>query len=188
MSPFHAHGDLMTPRSELTAGQGPATPGTAPTELLFVCLGNICRSPLAEGVFLHLVREAGLESSFVADSAGTGGWHAGETPDPRSIEVARRHGIELRGPARKVRREDFDRFALILAMDRENQEDLRRLRPSAATRGEIALLREFDPEADADLDVPDPYYGGLSGFDRVFEMVHRACTGLLLHLESSRQG
>jgi len=178
----------MTPRSELTAGQDPASPGTAPTELLFVCLGNICRSPLAEGVFLHLVQEAGLASSFDADSAGTGGWHAGESPDPRSIEVARRHGIELRGPARKVRREDFDRFALILAMDRENHGDLRRLRPAAATRGEIALLREFDPEAGADLDVPDPYYGGLSGFDRVFEMVHRACTGLLLHLESSRPG
>jgi len=179
----------MTPLSEFEAAANrPAGSGPAQTELLFVCLGNICRSPLAEGVFLHLVGDLGLESVFDADSAGTGGWHAGEPPDPRSIDVARRHGIELRGPARQVRREDFDRFSLILAMDRENHEDLRRRQPAAATRGEILLLREFDPEAGGDLDVPDPYYGGPSGFDQVFEMVHRACVGLLVHLQGSRQG
>jgi len=177
----------MKPQSELDTDEGPTSPGAAPAELLFVCLGNICRSPLAEGVFLHLVRASRLESALNADSAGTGGWHAGEPPDPRSIEVARRHGIKLRGPARQVRPEDFDRFSLILAMDRENHEDLCRRRPATAARGEILLLREFDPEAGENLDVPDPYYGGASGFDRVFEMVHRSCAGLLLHLQDSRQ-
>ena len=177
----------MTPPSDFATGEGPASFRTTPAELLFVCLGNICRSPLAEGVFLHLVRDAGLESSLDADSAGTGGWHAGEPPDPRSVEVARRHGIELRGPARQVQREDFDRFSLILAMDRDNQEELRRRRPAVATRGRILLLREFDSEASQDLDVPDPYYGGPSGFDQVFDMVHRSCVGLLRHLHGSRQ-
>lgn len=177
----------MTPPTDFESSAGSASTGPAPTEILFVCLGNICRSPLAEGVFRHLVRDAGLESSLDADSAGTGGWHAGDPPDPRSVEVAERHGIELRGPARQVRVQDFDRFSLILAMDRENREELRRRRPAAAARGKILLLREFDPEAGQDLDVPDPYYGGPSGFDQVFEMVHHSCVGLLRHLDGSRQ-
>src|SRR5690606_14742882 len=95
-------------------------PFEAPTGVLFVCLGNICRSPLAEGVFTHLSREAGLDDRFRIDSAGTGGWHAGEPPDPRSVEVAARHGIVLEGVARKTRPRDFHDFDLILAMDGEN--------------------------------------------------------------------
>jgi protein-tyrosine phosphatase len=145
--------------------------------VLFVCLGNICRSPLAEGVFLHLAAEAGVADEITVDSAGTGAWHIGERPDPRSLEVAARHGIELPGHARRVTVEDFDRFDRIIAMDRSNLRDLQAMRPDgAATRPE--LLRDHDPDP-GDGEVPDPYYGGDGGFDRVYEMVRRACEVLL---------
>jgi protein-tyrosine phosphatase len=157
------------------------------TSLLFVCLGNICRSPLAEGVFLHLVRESGLESRYLADSAGTGHWHVGNDPDPRSVEVAHRHGIHLVGKARQVREEDFGRFDLIVAMDRDNLRNLSRIKPRDSGSSELILLREFDPEATGDLDVPDPYYGGDDGFQRVFEMVHRSCRTLLDSFEADRK-
>jgi protein-tyrosine phosphatase len=150
------------------------------TRVLFVCLGNICRSPLAEGVFLHLVRGAGLVDRFEVDSAGTGDWHVGEWPDPRSVEVARRHGVELPSRARQVTRDDLDTFDHVLAMDRENLRELQRLaRPGA--RAETRLLRAHDPVRDGD-DVPDPYYGGPSGFDLVYDMVHRSCAALLAEL------
>lgn len=152
------------------------------TSILFVCLGNICRSPLAEGIFVHLARERGVEARVRVDSAGTGGWHVGDPPDPRSVEVARRNGIDLPGRARRVRAEDFGKFDLILAMDRSNLTDLERLRGAAAGRAELRLFRDFDPEAKSDLDVPDPYYGGPSGFDDVFAMVRRTCEGLLEEL------
>ena len=145
--------------------------------VLFVCLGNICRSPLAEGVFRHLVEARGLEDEFEIDSAGTGAWHAGEAPDPRSAEVAARHGVSLDGQsARKVHEDDYQRFDHILAMDDENLVDLRRREPSDG-RAEVRLLREFDPEGSGD--VPDPYYGGPQGFDVVYRMVHRSCEALL---------
>ncbi len=148
------------------------------TSVLFVCLGNICRSPLAEGVFRHLAEERGVDDRFVIDSAGTGAWHAGSPPDERSVLVASEHGITLEGSARPVTPEDLERFDVILAMDSENLQDLERLADGSRTRARLHLLREFDPEADR-LDVPDPYYGGYRGFENVYRMVRRACEGLL---------
>lgn len=151
------------------------------TSVLFVCLGNICRSPLAEGVFRHLVAERGLEDHFTIDSAGTGGWHVGSPPDERSVRVAAAHGVPLDGSARQVQAADLDSFDIILAMDTENLEDLQRLAAASDGRARLHLLRAFDPEADH-LDVPDPYYGGPSGFEDTYRMVRRACEGLLERL------
>ena len=153
----------------------------ARVHLLFVCLGNICRSPTAEGVMRRLVEDAGLDDVVQIDSAGTGGWHVGTAPDPRSTEAARRRGITLEGAARRVAPDDFTRFDLILAMDRENLANLRAAAPGEDARRRIRLLREFDPASAGapDLDVPDPYYGGERGFDDVLDLVERACAGLL---------
>jgi protein-tyrosine phosphatase len=150
-------------------------------KLLFVCLGNICRSPTAEGVMRHLVRERGLEDEIEIDSAGTGGWHVGAAPDERSAAAAKRRGIVLEGAARTVRPSDFEEFDLILAADRENLAALRALAPDEDARAKVRLLREFDPDSAGapDLDVPDPYYGGERGFDDVLDLVEAACTGLL---------
>jgi protein-tyrosine phosphatase len=150
------------------------------TRVLFVCLGNICRSPLAEGVFLHLAGEAGLAGHFEVDSAGTGDWHVGERPDARAAAVARRHGVELPSRARQVTPDDLDAFDHVLAMDRENLRDLQRL-ARAGAQADIRLLRDHDPARDGD-DVPDPYYGGPSGFDLVYEIVQRSCAALLAEL------
>jgi low molecular weight protein-tyrosine phosphatase len=142
-------------------------------------MGNICRSPTAEGVMRHLLREHGLEGEIEIDSAGTGGWHAGDPPDARATEAARRRGIVLEGAARKVRPADFSDYDLLLAADRENLADLRALAPSDEARAKVRLLREFDPASSADLDVPDPYYGGPDGFEDVLDLVEAACRGLL---------
>lgn len=150
--------------------------------VLFVCLGNICRSPLAEGVFRHLVHERGLGDRVRIDSAGTGAWHVGEGPDRRSVAVAREHGIELEGQqARQVTKVDFQTFDLVIAMDRENLQNLRGL--PGDDQADLHLLREFDPEAVEDLEVPDPYYGGPNGFDHVYELVRRSCEVLLDEVE-----
>lgn len=153
--------------------------------ILFVCLGNICRSPTAEGVMRRLVREAGLEDQITLDSAGTGGWHAGAPPDERATDAAARRGIELSGSARRVEAEDFERFDLILAMDRANLRQLRRAAPDERARARVRLLREYDPASSGNLDVPDPYYGGRRGFDRVLDLVEAACRGLLEELRAA---
>ena len=167
----------------------PATPfevaGGTPTAILFVCLGNICRSPLADGVFQHLMEKGGTSRRYRVDSAGTGACHAGEPADPRSREVAERNGISLRGRARQIQEDDLHQFDLILAMDRTNLDDLESVYPDSVARANLRLFREFDPEGDGDLDVPDPYYGGHGGFDQVFEMVLRSCRALLCELESA---
>jgi protein-tyrosine phosphatase len=153
-----------------------------PIRILFVCLGNICRSPTAEGVMRALVREVELDGAVELDSAGTGGWHVGSPPDERATAVALRQGITLEGAARQVRREDFEDFDLILAMDSSNLAELRRLAADERGRSRVRMLREFDPasaELKEDLDVPDPYYGGPRGFEDVLEMVRAACAGLL---------
>lgn len=149
--------------------------------LLFVCLGNICRSPTAEGVMRKLVADAGVEDRVEIDSAGIGGWHVGSAPDERATETAGRRGIALSGCARRVEPADFERFDLILAMDRENLRELRALAPGRDAAAKVRLLREFDPASDGapDLDVPDPYYGGPGGFERVLDLVEAACRGLL---------
>jgi protein-tyrosine phosphatase len=160
------------------------------TRVLFVCLGNICRSPTAEGVMRALVAREGLSDSIQLESAGTGGWHVGSAPDERATAAALARGVELEGRARQVRPEDFDEFDLLLAMDGENLRELRRLASDEEQRAKVRLLREFDPAsaprgagvdagAGGELDVPDPYYGGVDGFDEVFELVRAACEGLL---------
>jgi protein-tyrosine phosphatase len=148
--------------------------------VLFVCLGNICRSPLAEGIFQSLVDEAGLSHLFKVDSAGTGSWHVGEPPDPRAQGVARENGVRLLGRARRLAAADLATFDWVVAMDRSNRSSIESLSgPSDAAR--IHLLREFDPEA-GDPDVPDPYYGGPGGFQEVFDIVDRSCRVLLDHV------
>jgi protein-tyrosine phosphatase len=147
-------------------------------------MGNICRSPTAEGVMRHLLREQGLEDEIVVDSAGTGGWHVGDPPDARATEAARRRGIALDGAARQIRPSDFEDYDLLLAADRENLADLRALAPDEAARAKVRLLREFDPltrnpARPPDLDVPDPYYGGPDGFEDVLDLVEAACRGLI---------
>jgi protein-tyrosine phosphatase len=155
-----------------------------PVRVLFVCLGNICRSPTGEGVMRRLVQDAGLADRIEVDSAGTGDWHVGHPPDPRSTEAAAARGIALEGAARQVTPADFDRFDLLIAMDRSNQRDLEALAPDDGARAKVRLLREYDPTAVAagDLEVPDPYYGEGDGFGRVVDMVDRACRGLLAEL------
>jgi protein-tyrosine phosphatase len=159
-------------------------------------MGNICRSPTAEGVMKKLARDAGLEG-IVVDSAGTGGWHAGEPPDPRSVAAAARRGYELDHRARQFTASDFDHFDLVVVMDRENLAVVRRLAqihasPARDPRGEIAsemppirLMRSFDPEAPKNAEVPDPYGGDEDGFDRVVEICERACRGLVEHLRAT---
>lgn len=152
-----------------------------PKRLLFVCLGNICRSPLAEGIFLDLAEKRGVADRFEVDSAGTGSWHVGERPDRRAAAVARRNNIVLPSIGRQVdAQRDFEYFDLLLAMDTENLAELRSL---GAPEEKLRLMRSFDPEcaecADADRCVPDPYFGEGDGFDRVHEMLVRACDGLL---------
>jgi protein-tyrosine phosphatase len=149
--------------------------------ILFVCMGNICRSPTAEAVMRRLVREEGLEHEFEIDSAGTGGWHAGDPPDRRATEAARARGVTLEGAARQVRPRDFEHYDLLLAMDRENLRELRTFSPDGDADGKARLLREFDPASAGapDLDVPDPYYGGPQGFETVLDQVEAACKGLL---------
>ena len=150
------------------------------TAVLFVCLGNICRSPLAEGVFRHLVEEAGLKNRFMIDSAGTGAWHEGELPDRRSIEVAALHGVDLTAQrARKIRPDDFLRFTHIFGMDRSNVENLARAAPAGAT-GSVHLFLEFATGRAAD--IPDPYYGGPDGFDAVYRTTGAASESLVTKL------
>ncbi len=153
---------------------------TAPesgTSVLFVCLGNICRSPLAEGVFASMAAERGLAERFEIDSAGTAGYHSGEAPDPRSVAVADKHGIRLVGAARQVTRADLARPGLVVAMDASNRRSLERLL-GPRDQAEIVAMRDFDPD-DPGGDVPDPYYGGPGGFDDVYEILDRSCRGLL---------
>ena len=153
------------------------------TRILFVCMGNICRSPTAEGVMRSLVREAGLEDEIVIDSAGTGGWHAGDPPDRRATDAARRRGVTLEGAARQLRVSDFEDFDLLLAMDRENLSGIRAIAPTPEAAAKARLLRSYDPASrDGDLDVPDPYYGGARGFEDVLDQVEAACRGLLAEL------
>jgi protein-tyrosine phosphatase len=155
--------------------------------LLFVCMGNICRSPTAEGVMRGLVRDAGLAGEIEVESAGTGDWHIGHPPDPRATAAAAGRGLVLDGTARQVTREDLRDFDLVLAADRDNRAALLALAgDDERARGRIRLLREFDPASAGapDLDVPDPYFGGEDGFDHVLDLVEAACRGLLDHARS----
>jgi protein-tyrosine phosphatase len=153
----------------------------------FVCLGNICRSPTAEGVFRHLVKEAGCSDRFTIESAGTAAYHAGEPPDRRSAATARRRGFELSGRAQPFRSGDFARFDYVIAMDRQNRADLRDSAPTPQDAARVVLLRSFDAQSPADADVPDPYYGGPDGFDHVVDICEAGCRGLLQHLRAHHE-
>ena len=157
--------------------------------ILFVCLGNICRSPTAEGVMRHKLREAGLAGDVDVESAGTGGWHIGHPPDERASAAAGLRGIVLESRAQRFQPGHFDGFDLVVAMDRQNLEDMRALAPDAAAEGKLVLLREYDPLAveAGELEVPDPYYGGDDGFERVLDMVERACDGLIEEIRGAAQ-
>src|ERR1700680_751310 len=154
--------------------------------VLFVCLGNICRSPSAEGVMRALVREAGLEGEIELDSAGTGAWHVGSAPDPRAVAAAAAGGSAGGAAPRQVTRADLENFDFVLAMDSSNLRELRQLGRGVNGGAEVRLLREFDPASagSRDLDVPDPYYGAAGGFDEGLDLVQAACRGLLVELRA----
>ncbi|MGK7920720.1 MAG: low molecular weight protein-tyrosine-phosphatase [Trichodesmium sp.] len=155
-------------------------------KLLFVCLGNICRSPSAENIMNHLIEKANLKDSIVCDSAGTGGYHIGSSPDSRMTYAAKLRGINLKGSARKFQVEDFDDFDLILTMDRENYRDVLRLDAADKYADKVKLMCDFCRYFDVK-EVPDPYYGGSDGFDHVIEILLDACEGLLNELISNNK-
>jgi protein-tyrosine phosphatase len=148
-------------------------------------MGNICRSPTAEAVMRHHVSTNGLDGVIEIDSAGTGGWHTGDPADDRAQAEGTRRGIPIDSLARKVHGGDLEYFDLVLGMDKANIADLNDLAHTPEQRAKIRLLREFDPEADGDREVPDPYYGGPNGFADVFDLVDAACRGLIEHLRDS---
>lgn len=182
------------PSSKIAPGHSPHRPQVG---VLFVCLGNICRSPLAEGIFLHHARSRGVADLFDVDSCGTGGWHADAVPDPRSIAVAALRSITLDHRARQLDpRSDFIRFHHVLAMDRSNFRDIV---AAGETHGiaapNIRLMLAPGPVSEGtdlprtdQIDVPDPYYGGADGFERVFEMLDFSCKALLEELLENYRG
>jgi protein-tyrosine phosphatase len=154
------------------------------TRILFVCLGNIVRSPLAENMFRHLTEQAGVSQKYELDSAGTSSYHVGEPPDKRMQQVAARNGMNISGRSRQLTIEDLDRFDLLVAMDSSNYDHVKRLADGPEQAGKIHLLREWDPKVGQDTGVPDPWYGGIDGFESTFNIVERSCRGLLQALES----
>jgi protein-tyrosine phosphatase len=146
--------------------------------ICFVCLGNICRSPLAEGIFVHLITSKNISNEFFVASAGVGSWNVGKPPDQRSQEIASMHGITLFGLAKQFKKEDFSKFDWIIAMDLENQATLKEIAPTVEDDAKIHLLREFDLEAGQDLNVPDPYYGNSENFEIVYQIIERSCRNL----------
>ena len=141
-------------------------------KVLFVCLGNICRSPLAEAIFDHQVKARGLENSFSSDSCGTGGYHIGADPDHRSQQVAQKYGVPMKHAARKFSSSDFQEFDYIIPMDQQNYDDI--VSATGRSHPGLMLMRKFDPETEGSADVPDPYYGGQDGFEKVYQMLERS--------------
>jgi protein-tyrosine phosphatase len=150
--------------------------------LNFVCLGNICRSPTAEGIMEHLVSGADLQSQIEVDSSGTSAFHAGEAADRRSAATARRRGVNLVGHSRQFIASDVQDFDYNLAVDASTYRKLLSMAPSSEDKGRVFLLRDFDGNSPVDSDVPDPYYGGPNGFETVFDICEAACRGLLTYI------
>ena len=146
--------------------------------VLFVCLGNICRSPTAEGVFQHYAKQAGVADAVRVDSAGTGSWHVGERADRRMRSAASARGYSLESRSRQVVAEELSEWDLVVAMDQSNLEDLKGLETETA---QIVLFSDF-LSSEAPVDIPDPYYGGAEGFDRVIDLIEEGCPALLEHL------
>lgn len=154
---------------------------SAAKRVLFVCMGNICRSPTGEGVMKKLVDDRGMDDRVEVDSAGTISYHTGDGADSRMRSAAKRRGYHLESIARQFVPDDFENFDLILAMDRDNLADLRGLTMKEVHHDKLRLFGSFLPDED-DPDVPDPYYGGASGFDTVLDMIEEACPHILEHL------
>lgn len=153
-----------------------------PYKLLFVCLGNICRSPAAENIMNHLITQANLSEQIICDSAGTAGYHIGSPPDDRmAITAAEQLGIKLRGQARQFKKSDLENFDLILAMDRANYQDILALDPIGQYRNKVHLMCDFCLKHSIK-EVPDPYYGGPENFNHVIELLLDACNGLLQYV------
>jgi protein-tyrosine phosphatase len=143
-------------------------------KVLFVCLGNICRSPLAEGIFRKLVDENGLGNLIYYDSAGTSDYHIGEDPDPRTVKNALKNGVILSHKGRQFKKRDFAEFDYVLAMDRSNHMNILKLNGGGEILAKLYLMREFDPADDGTTEVPDPYFGGEEGFQLVFDILKRS--------------
>lgn len=152
--------------------------------ICFICQGNIIRSPLAENMFRYLVEERGLSGKYQLSSAGTSAYHVGEPPDRRMRQIAAKHGFRYSGQARQFWRQDLNDFDLIIVMDKNNRRIIESMTQDEGQLNRIHMMREFDPEGSAELDVPDPYYGGDEGFEETYQIVKRSCEGLLEALES----
>ncbi len=152
-------------------------------KILFVCLGNICRSPLAEAIFKHQIRERGLERRFMADSCGTANYHVGDTPDPRTIKNALKNGVTIDHLGQQFNSSHFEEFDLILPMDASNLSNILRVPGAHKHKNKIKMMRSYDPHL-KDGDVPDPYYGTENDFQEVFEILDRSMKELIAELES----
>lgn len=151
-------------------------------QILFVCLGNICRSPAAENIMNYLLKEQQLSGQITCDSAGTSSYHIGSAPDRRMTNAAAAREIPMQGSARQFTAADFEAFELILAMDSENYRNILSLDPQGQYSGKVKMMTDFCSEH-AEREVPDPYYGGLDGFNHVIDLLLDACSGLLTHLK-----
>lgn len=151
------------------------------TKVLFVCLGNICRSPSAENIMNHLIQQRQLQDQIECDSAGTSSYHIGSPPDSRMTQAAKPYGITLKGRARQFQPDDFNQFDWILAMDRENHRDILALAPAGPYSSQVRLMCDFC-RTHSDTEVPDPYYGGPEGFTYVIDLLMDACNGFLDHV------
>jgi protein-tyrosine phosphatase len=147
--------------------------------IAFVCSGNICRSPTAEAVLRHLAAERGLSDALTIDSYGTGPWHVGQPIDPRALQALRGRGYELDHTARMIDADDIAEHDLVVAIDRGHEADLQHLAHTVEEAAKVRLLRSYDPAVGPDPDIPDPYYGGAGGFDRVLDLIEAGCRGLL---------
>jgi protein-tyrosine phosphatase len=156
-----------------------------PFRIAFVCSGNICRSPSAEAVLRRMVDERGLAGQIVVDSFGVGPWHVGQPVDPRALKALHVRGYDLDHMARMIDADDIAERDLVIAIDRGHEQDLRAMGYTVDDAAKVRLLRSYDPAADGQLDIPDPYYGGTAGFDRVLDMIEAGCRGLLDELTST---
>jgi protein-tyrosine phosphatase len=154
------------------------------TKVLFVCLGNICRSPLAEAIFNHKVRQQNLGHRFDVDSCGTGNYHIGDQPDKRTVASAQRNGVAINHYCRQLTRSDLDEFDYIMAMDHSNYRNILRLDSSNSKKEKVYLMRDFDPHGKGQ-EVPDPYYGNERDFQAVFEILDRSLEHFLAHVTSA---